>query len=214
MQYEFLKQQLCLLSERAIWWENRQMLLVADVHLGKVGHFRKAGIPIPSQIHQSDLQLLGYLIAQYKPASLTILGDLFHSKLNSDWNFFEEWLSGYKHLTINLVRGNHDIIPSVFFERNNIMVYEETWEVAPFIFSHIPLPNEQIGGESYNLCGHLHPAVALRGKGKQMLRLPCFYFGQKQGYLPAFGNFTGTAAIQPKEHDVVFVITENKVIQV
>lgn len=214
MQYEILKQQLCLLSERAIWWENRQMLLVADVHLGKVGHFRKAGIPIPSQIHQSDLELLSYLIAQYKPMSLTILGDLFHSRMNSDWDTFEAWLSGYHSLAINLVKGNHDIIPSVFFKRNNIMVYEETWEVSPFIFSHIPLPTEQIGDESYNLCGHLHPAVALRGKGKQMLRLPCFYFGQKQGYLPAFGKFTGSATIQPKEHDVVFVIAENKVIQV
>jgi len=214
MQQEFLKQQLCLLKERAIWWENTQMLLIADVHLGKVGHFRKAGIPIPTQVHQSDLQLLSHLIAQYKPISLTILGDLFHSDLNNDWLAFEAWLSGYKYLTINLVKGNHDIIPSIFFERNNINVHENTWEVAPFLFSHIPLPAEQIKADYYNLCGHLHPAVTLKGRGRQLLRLPCFYFGQQQGYLPAFGGFTGTAVIQPKENDAVFVIAGEKVMRV
>lgn len=214
MQYEFLKQQLCLLKERAIWWENAEMLLVADVHLGKAGHFRKAGFPIPTQVHQHDLELLSKLINQYKPKSLTILGDLFHSNFNSDWYIFEEWLSEYKFLKINLVKGNHDIIPDKFFKENNIKVYEETWQVAPFIFSHIPLSINEIEAGYYNLCGHLHPSVTLRGIGQQSLRLPCFYFGEKQGYLPAFGNFTGTASIKVKENDTVFVIAEDKVIKV
>jgi DNA ligase-associated metallophosphoesterase len=169
---------------------------------------------VPTQVHTHDLELLSQLIDQYKPKNLTILGDLFHSNLNSDWHTFEAWLHTHNHLTINLVKGNHDIIPEKLFRENNIKVYAETWELFPFIFSHIPLVISQMKVDYYNLCGHLHPAVTLRGRGQQSLRLPCFYFGEKQGYLPAFGNFTGTSTIKVKENDTVFVIAGDKVIKI
>ena len=31
----------------AIFWKEKDTLLLADIHLGKVGHFRKSGIPVP-----------------------------------------------------------------------------------------------------------------------------------------------------------------------
>ena len=33
----------------AVYWEEKQTLLLADVHLGKVAHFRKNGISVPSK---------------------------------------------------------------------------------------------------------------------------------------------------------------------
>jgi uncharacterized protein len=212
--YQLKEQQLCLIPQKAIWWEEERMLLLADVHLGKVGHFRKAGIPIPTQIHQEDLKTMSDLIAAYQPDSLTILGDLFHSNWNTDWYLFEDWLAQHPHLQINLVKGNHDIIPESFFIKHQISVFPETWEKAPFVFSHIPLEIKDLKKEYYNLCGHLHPAVSLNGKGKQHLRLACFYFGEQQGYLPAFGKFTGTATIQAKQGDEIFVVVEDKVLKI
>ncbi|MBK7808556.1 MAG: hypothetical protein IPJ51_20050 [Saprospiraceae bacterium] len=38
---------LLLLTEKAVWLEYEKTLLIADVHLGKIEHFRKAGIGIP-----------------------------------------------------------------------------------------------------------------------------------------------------------------------
>lgn len=212
--HELSKQQLCLIPQKAIWWEAERMLLVADLHLGKVGHFRKAGIPIPTQIHQEDLEILTQLIEDYQADSLTILGDLFHSDWNSDWYLFEEWVRKHSYLKINLVKGNHDIILETFFTKNNINIFKETWEKPPFVFSHIPLEIKYLPDNLYNLCGHLHPAVSLRGSGKQHLRLPCFYFGERQGYLPAFGKFTGTATLQPKQEDNIFVILQDKVLKI
>ena len=37
------------------------------------------------------------------------------------------------------------------------------------------------------------------------MRLPCFWFGEKYGVLPAFGDFTGTHRIKPKKGDQVYV---------
>src|SRR3569623_749217 len=36
-----------LLPQRAIFWKKEKMLLLADMHLGKVNHFRRSGIPAP-----------------------------------------------------------------------------------------------------------------------------------------------------------------------
>lgn len=83
--------------------------------------------------------------------------------------------------------------------------------MGAFIFSHIPLEEP---GEGFNLAGHIHPGVRLRGMGRQQVTLPCFYFGEGQGLLPAFGAFTGLGLIHPKNTDAVYVITENEVIPV
>jgi len=42
---------------------------VADVHLGKVGHFRKAGIAVPRDMEQNDLGVLSVDI-EHKPQKL------------------------------------------------------------------------------------------------------------------------------------------------
>ena len=66
---------------------------------------------------------------------------------------------------------------------------------------------------AFTFCGHLHPGVVINGFGKQTLRLPCFYFSEKQCILPAFSRFTGTANVQPKKSDTVFAIAEDALIK-
>jgi metallophosphoesterase superfamily enzyme len=64
------------------------------------------------------------------------------------------------------------------------------------------------------LAGHLHPAVALGGPGRQRERLPCFLFGPRRGILPAFGSFTGAATVRPTAGERVFVVAGDEVLQV
>lgn len=47
-----------LSSERTLFWENEQTLIVADLHIGKTGHFRKSGIGVPQSVYKEDLQRL------------------------------------------------------------------------------------------------------------------------------------------------------------
>ncbi len=53
----------------------------------------------------------------------------------------------------------------------------------------------------------------MRGKASQSLRLPCFYFGENGGIMPAFGEFTGTYTIKPKKGEKVFVIADDEVMR-
>ncbi len=209
-----LEQSLVLLPEKAIYWRSENALIVADVHLGKSGHFRKAGIAIPENIAQEDLAVLSDLIVQYKPARLIFLGDLFHSELNADWGWFALWRGQFPKLQIVLVKGNHDIINDSHYHNLNIETPME-YSIGPFLMLHHPLTaTELINATGYVLCGHLHPAVRLHGKGRQELTLPCFTFGNKQAILPSFGKFTGSVPIRHINNDHVFGVLDNKVIKV
>jgi len=66
----------------------------------------------------------------------------------------------------------------------------------------------------YNLAGHVHPGFRLSGKAKQALTLPCFYFGEDGGLLPAFGAFTGLSRIEPKVNDQIYVIVDQSIVKV
>lgn len=111
-------------------------------------------------------------------------------------------------MEFNLVIGNHDILDPLLFKKNSIEVSDQK-TIGPFLFTHHP--NQ---ASAYNLAGHIHPGVRLVDKGKQSLRLPCFFFGDRHGLLPAFGTFTGTSLIKPKIGDRVFVITEDQIAEV
>ncbi len=210
--FRFKDQTLLLLPERAIFWEEERMLFMADVHLGKVNHFRKAGIAIPTAAANQNLQVLSALVNYFQPQTICFLGDLFHSDKNKEWELFVQWRESLPQINIELIRGNHDIIAAAHYKRADIKVYPVCVEKGPFLFTHEPMEN--CPSDKYTFAGHIHPGVRLNGAGRQSLTLPCFYFGKNQALMPAFGQFTGTAQIKPRKDDAVFVIAEGKVLRI
>jgi uncharacterized protein len=184
------------------------MLLVSDVHLGKISHFRKYGAAVPPKAIGKNFQLLDDSVTYFQPKTICFLGDLFHSSLNQEWVHFEKWISAATAKII-LVEGNHDIISYLKYEDLGIKVVSEL-ELDGFLLTHHPEEREGL----FNFSGHIHPAIKLRGNGKQSLRLPCFFKREKQMILPAFGEFTGTFTLEPKKKDKVYAIAKNEVILV
>lgn len=199
---------LTLLPERAIWWEEKRTLILSDLHVGKIMHFRKHGIQAPVSQIESELQRFTQLISSYTPNELIIVGDLFHSSLNSEWEMFCTITQTYPETRFTLVRGNHDRMPAYVLHSANIST-STVLVREPFIFTHEPEKHHIY----YTISGHIHPSVSLHGKAKQHLRLPCFYFTEQYMLLPAFGKFTGTATIKPDKNDRVFVIAHQEIIE-
>jgi DNA ligase-associated metallophosphoesterase len=205
-------EQLQLLAQKAVYWKKESALMLADLHLGKVNHFRKSGIPVPVKAGDKSLEDLIDLIHLTRPQRVLLLGDLFHSHYNPAWEVFGEIVSHFRAVTFELIIGNHDIMSARQYERKKILIYDQL-DVGPFSLTHHPVEGGGVHGR-YNLAGHIHPGVNLRGKGQQSITLPCFYFGKQQGILPAFGMFTGIAKIRPAKGDQVFVVAEHNVIPV
>ncbi|HVW98507.1 MAG TPA: ligase-associated DNA damage response endonuclease PdeM [Mucilaginibacter sp.] len=212
--FKLLDQDLLLLPQKAIYWIQERALIVADVHLGKVGHFRKAGIAVPRDMEQNELSELSDLVFEHKPEKLIFLGDFFHSDINSDWDWFILWRSQFPKLEIILIRGNHDIIDDSYYHRLNIHLYDRLF-IAPFLLLHAPLDTEELQlEEGYVFCGHIHPGIRLMGRGRQNITLACFAFGQHQAILPSFGKFTGRVAVRSNKTDRIFAIAQDKVVAI
>lgn len=201
-------EELMLLPQRAIYYKKEKALIVADVHLGKAGHFRNAGIPVPSELAFVDLLRLDDLLLDenLEVEKLIVLGDLFHAKQNCDLRIFDEWRESNFKMKIHLIKGNHDILSNEIYRSLDIEIFDLAI-VNKFLFVHNYNDGENLD-RLYKICGHVHPAVRIYGKAKQVLTLPCFYFGERFGILPAFGKFTGNYIINPKENDSVFVISD------
>lgn len=214
LHFKFQKQTLWLSASRCIFWEEENILILSDLHLGKSGHFRKAGIGIPQNIFKEDLQRLFSQIQFFKPKIVLIAGDMFHSKANKEIDFFLKWRNDIAAVEFYLVMGNHDILPKKMYEEANIEVFEDKYSLKNFCFTHdISTHCEEPGKELFTFSGHIHPGIKMNGLGNQSLMLPCFYFGKKHAVLPAFSAFTGLAKIKPASTDHVFALVENSVIK-
>ena len=184
------------------------MLLISDVHLGKVTHFRKFGAAVPAHLIHENFGLLDTVMTYFRPSRLCFLGDLFHSNINSEWKFFEDWTARYS-TWIWLVSGNHDIIPPLKYESLGVNIQQEL-VVEKVLLTHQPTKKEGL----FNISGHIHPAVRLRGKGRQSMKLPCFFKSHDQLILPAFGKFTGTHVLPVAKDDEVYACTQSEVIKI
>jgi DNA ligase-associated metallophosphoesterase len=192
----------------AMYWHEREMLLISDVHLGKVSHFRKHGSAVPKKAIAKNFEKLQDVIQSFAPKIICFLGDLFHSNLNTEWKLFEQWTST-QTAAIVLVVGNHDIISPDRYEELGVKLVSE-WVLDGFLLTHIPEERDTL----YNFSGHIHPGIKLRGIGRQFLKLPAFFQRKCQLILPAFGEFTGNYIMTPDKDDVVFAVTPEEVILV
>lgn len=192
----------------AVYWVQKKLLLISDAHLGKVSHFRKHGAGIPNGIMYKNFLKMDSVITQFRPEGICFLGDLFHSTLNKEWDLFSGWVTK-TNLPMVLIAGNHDIINPKKYEALGIQTVSE-WAVDGFLLTHHPEEREGY----FTLCGHIHPAVQLRGIGRQFLKLPCFFKTENQMILPAFGEFTGSYVMEPQQGDAVYVITKDAVMPV
>lgn len=205
-------EELVLHPWKAIFWPKEDLLFIADLHLGKATHFRKSGIAVPQAIEEINIEKLTALLVDFSPKRVLFLGDLFHSDYNTNWEEFGALIKQFTSISFELVPGNHDVLDEAEYLKFSILVHPESLVIPPFYLTHHP--QETFPEGYYNLVGHVHPGVRLRGAGRQSLRLPCFFFGRQQGILPAFGGFTGHMTLNPRKTDTVFVIVDDEVLEV
>ena len=200
-----------LLPEKAMFMVQERILVIADAHIGKIEHFRASGIGVPGSAGNHTIDNLLRLVMQCRPSEVIFLGDLFHSVRNSSVDTFEELRKQFHQIPFYLVSGNHDILPPAKYQQLGLHLVPEL-VIGKIWLTHEP--NLDTSNELYNIAGHIHPAVRLKGTGKQSLTLPCFYFGSRNGILPAFGYFTGKAKLPIEKDSAIFAIADQKVFSI
>lgn len=210
---EMAGESLVLLPERAAFWTRARTLLLADPHFGKSAAFRAAGIPVPRGATSEALRRLDAALARTAARRVVVLGDFLHAREGrhpESMSVLAEWRDRHHDLDLTLVRGNHDRRAGDPPAELGVNCVTAPLLETPFVFAHHPMDS----ADGYVLAGHLHPGVRLAGRGRQYARLACFWFGSTVGVLPAFGDFTGLADVEPVPGDRVCVVVEQQVTEI
>lgn len=203
---------LLLLPQRAAFCPDTATLLVADAHLGKAHSFRRLGVPVPAGTTAEALARLDAMLAATGARHIAFLGDLLHSaRAQSALAAVIAWRQRQPQLALTLVRGNHDRHAGDPPAALGVRAVDAPLRLGPWRLLHEPagpaggaVHGPDDGG--YALAGHVHPGVALSGRARDRLRLPCFHFGPRQGVLPAFGGFTGLHVLPRAVGDAVYAV--------
>ncbi|MCP3972621.1 MAG: ligase-associated DNA damage response endonuclease PdeM [Rhodobacteraceae bacterium] len=168
----------------ALWWPERRVLVVSDLHLGKSERIaREGGAMLPPYETQDTLARLDGEVAAVGPAAVICLGDSFDDLAASegltvavsDW--LTRLMAGRQWIWIE---GNHDPGPLGLGGTHLAEL-----PLAPLSFRHIAR-----AGASGEVSGHHHPKATLRAGGRTVSR-PCFLYDGDRVILPAFGTYTG-----------------------
>jgi DNA ligase-associated metallophosphoesterase len=191
-----------------------QTLLIADAHFGKAVSFRRLGVPVPETSTVATLERLDQLVGQTGAKSIVFLGDFLHSAwahAPSTQGILSSWRHRNTELALTLVRGNHDDKAGDPPAALGIRVVDEPLLIYPGHSCLALCHHPQLIAGAYVLAGHWHPCVSVSGRGRDSLRLSCFWFGAAKsanamGILPAFGSFTGMYPIARRAGDTVFAV--------
>ena len=170
--------------EGVLWWADRRMLIVADLHLEKGSSYARRGQFLPPYDTSETLHRLARLIARFAPAIVVALGDSFHDDggplrlLPHDRETLQALQRGRDFVWI---AGNHD--PSRPAGLAGAHMAELA--VGPVTFRHEP----RIGAAG-EIAGHLHPSARVAGRARSVRR-KCFAGDGHRLILPAFGAYAG-----------------------
>ena len=168
----------------ALFWPERRLLCVSDLHLGKSERMaRRGGASLPPYETQDTLSRLDAELAATGAETVVCLGDSFDDAEaaraipDREKLWIARMQAGRRWVWIE---GNHDPGP-VDLGGTHLSALP----MHPLLFHHIAQP-----GQSGEVSGHYHPKASLSASGRTITR-PCFLIDSDRVILPAFGTYTG-----------------------
>lgn len=177
-------QMLTPLTQGALWWSEKRVLIVSDLHLEKGSSYAKRGQMLPPYDTSATLSVVEQLCDELAPETVISLGDSFHDR-SAELRLSAASVEKIRVLTAAhnwvWVEGNHDPDPPAHLGGRATKVLR----IGDLIFRHEPI------GERGEVAGHLHPVAKVRGKAGRSVRRKCFVTDGARLVMPAMGAFTG-----------------------
>jgi DNA ligase-associated metallophosphoesterase len=185
-----------------LWWEERRLLAVSDLHLEKGSSFARSGVFLPPYDSAATVARLAALMGALSPARVIAMGDSFHDT-GAEARLDPATAARLSGLTRCCdwvwLEGNHDPEPAAIVTGT----FAAEWREGPLVFRHEPGR-----GSSGEVAGHLHPKIRLRTRGRSVAAR-CFVTDGNQLVMPAFGALTG--GLDARSRDIRGVFREKPV---
>ena len=180
---EFYNHKLQINKEGILFWLEKEIAIVSDLHLEKGSSFASTGQFIPPHDSEETLKKLLNVIDNYKVKKVILLGDTFHDKdafhrMSSKVRFlFEELIKNYE---VIFILGNHE----------NKMKIDSINFYYDYVVDDIHFLHEAVQKNINQISGHFHPVATIKVSSKKVTT-KCLIHTNNHIILPSFGEFTG-----------------------
>jgi putative SbcD/Mre11-related phosphoesterase len=154
-----------ILNETALLIEDKEIIVISDLHIGIENELRELGLNTPSQTSSMAERLIS-ILKKYSPKKIILLGDIKHnipvSTINERFDV-KQFLSEIIDFgLIHVIPGNHDgnihrlLSSEIQLHSSDGFVIDD----IGFIHGHT-WPNEEVMKCNNIVIGHTHPTIML-----------------------------------------------------
>lgn len=183
--------------DRCLYWNEKQTLVVGDLHLGYEENLNESGISIPKSQLKETIEIFERIFKvirekDWKIREIILLGDVKHyfaGILRQEFGDFKKVINLFEeNIGLNgkiiIVKGNHDNILEPITRNYKNVELRGYYNLGDVLFLH----GHQLNMEKLDLeildkknklivVGHFHPAISLV-EGVKTEKFKCFLFGK------------------------------------
>ena len=197
-------------KEGILFWFDKQIAIIADLHLEKGSSFGPSGQFLPPYDSEETLNKIFKTIKNHKIKTIILLGDTFHDKNAFDrmsekvFILFKSLIEKYE---VIFILGNHESK----FEIGRINFLNE-YVIDDIHFIHQALPTS-----IFQISGHFHPVASVKSSIKK-ITAKCLLHTNNHIILPSFGQYTGglninNPVLKPfvNNESKIYMLTKNSI---
>ena len=214
------------LVDRCLFWEEKKILIVGDLHLGYEDYLNESGVALVKTQMEETFELFEKIFSVTgKVKKIILLGDVKHhfgGILHREFNDFYKLIDVfkknlYKGGKVVIVKGNHDnILEPIVLQKefSGLVELKDFYKEGDVLFFHgdkYGFDKIKLGAFDKNVkvlvCGHFHPAVYIREDVKTE-KYKCFLLGKNKEFkkevvvVPSFFPLVEGADVSvPRERD-------------
>ncbi len=189
MEYKEIEPGIFLTSDFCIWYKKKEIIILADLHVGYDHSLLEKGISIPGSQNKLIIERLSHVFNRYHPQEVVVVGDFKHSFSGDDkrelWDMYDmiDYITEKANLT--LIRGNHDNYLQTIASKKGIPFFENELQINGLTLSH---GHGKVDHKGLLVMGHEHPSVKIRDEAGGVINFPCFLYHPLNNVviLPAF----------------------------
>ena len=170
-------------KEGILFWFDKQIAIIADLHLEKGSSFGPSGQFLPPYDSEETLNKIFKTIKNHKIKTIILLGDTFHDKNAFDrmsekvFILFKSLIEKYE---VIFILGNHESK----FEIGRINFLNE------YVIDDIHFIHQALQTSIFQISGHFHPVATVKSSIKK-ITAKCLLHTNNHIILPSFGEYTG-----------------------
>ena len=179
----FNKHKFQISNEGILFWFDKQIAIISDLHLEKGSSFANSGQFLPPYDSEETLKKILNVIKNHKIRKIILLGDTFHdknaiSRMSEKVTFlFRSLIEKYE---VIFILGNHESK----FEIGQINFLNE------YVIDDIHFIHEALQTSVFQISGHFHPVATVKSNIKK-ITAKCLLHTNNHIILPSFGTYTG-----------------------